>query len=84
MVVDRLKNRWIRKAKVMVDWIVVVIDIDRWTGLGGSVAAGMNQFRGDSRKRYYRSDRRSLEVAGRQLIERARRECTLPESVALS
>lgn len=84
MVVDRLKNRRIRKVKVMVDWIVVVIDIDRWTGLGGSVAAGMNQFRGDSRKRYYRSDRRSLEVAGRQLYVRARRVCTLPESVALS
>jgi hypothetical protein len=84
MVVDRLKNRWIRKVKVMVDWTVVVIDIDRWTGLGGSFAAGMNQFRGDSRKRYYRSDRRSLEVAGRQLHVRARRVCNLPESVALS
>ena len=84
MVVDRLKNRWIRKAKVMVDWIVVVIDIDRWTGLGGSVAAGMNQFRGDSRKRYYRSDRRFLEVAELQLHVRASWVCTLPEYVALS
>ena len=68
----------------MVDLIVVVIDIDRWTGLGGSVAAGTSQFRGGSRKMYYRSDRRFLKVAERQLHVRGRRVYTLPESVALS
>lgn len=84
MVVDRLKNRLIQKVRAMVGLIVVVIDIDRWTGLGGSVAAGTNQFRGGSRKRCYRSDRRSSKVAERQLHVRAHRVCTLPESVALS
>jgi hypothetical protein len=48
-------------VRVLVDLIVFVMYTDRWTGLGGSVAAvGMNQFRGGSRKRYYRSDRRAL------------------------
>jgi hypothetical protein len=36
----------------------IVIDTDRWIGLGGRFGAGMNQYRGGSWSLYYQNDRR--------------------------